>query len=178
VGFRSPATHRNADWMSELGCLYDTSFLDTAPFEPQPGGCCSIEPYFLDDIVELPMTLTMDHTLWEILRDTSPDRWISKTQWLMANHGLVNLLVHPDYVTSPERLAGYDAFLGFLAAQPGAWHALPEQVARWWRARAALTPDSLNGEAIDVGGAQVRPTLAHAREDQGLIVFEPADSRT
>ena len=34
VGFRSPATHRNADWMEELGAAYDSSFPDTDPFEP------------------------------------------------------------------------------------------------------------------------------------------------
>ena len=39
VGFRSPALHRNPEWMPELGCRYDSSFPDTDPFEPQPGGC-------------------------------------------------------------------------------------------------------------------------------------------
>ena len=68
VGFRSPATHRNADWMPELGCLYDSSFPDTDPFEPQGGGCCSIFPFFLGDLVELPITLVQDHTMLEILR--------------------------------------------------------------------------------------------------------------
>ncbi len=67
VGFRSPVTYRNADWMPRLGALYDSSFPDTDPFEPQAGGCCSIFPFFLDDLVELPITLVQDHTMWEIL---------------------------------------------------------------------------------------------------------------
>ena len=65
--------HRNADWMPELGCLYDSSFPDTYPFEPQAGGCCSIFPFFLGDLVELPITLVQDHTMWEILRHDAMD---------------------------------------------------------------------------------------------------------
>jgi len=174
VGFRSPATHRNADWMPELGCLYDTSFSDSAPFEPQPGGCCSILPYFLDELVELPMTLVMDHTLWEILRDTSSDRWVQKAEWVIANHGLVNLLVHPDYVTSPEREACYEQFLRFLASRTDGWHALPRQVAQWWKARAALDEQQVAaGAQIPVDGERLTATLAEARELDGEAVIEP-----
>jgi peptidoglycan/xylan/chitin deacetylase (PgdA/CDA1 family) len=179
VGFRSPATHRNADWMPELGCLYDTSFSDTAPFEPQPGGCCSIQPYFLDDLVELPMTLTMDHTLWEVLGMTASPHWAAKAQWVIANHGLINLLVHPDYATSEQRLACYDEFLAFLASQEGAWHALPRQVATWWKLRASLDVDTLMEQPVTMNGATGRPTVAYAREFGGEIVFDCSDaSRT
>ena len=138
VGFRSPATHRNAEWMHELACLYDSSFPDTDPFEPQPGGCCSILPFFFGDVVELPITLVQDHTLWEILRAQSIDLWAEKSEWIIANHGLINLITHPDYLDTPERLALYEEFLGFLAGQPDGWHALPRDVAGWWRVRDGL----------------------------------------
>jgi peptidoglycan/xylan/chitin deacetylase (PgdA/CDA1 family) len=162
VGFRSPATHRNADWMPELGCLYDSSFSDSSPFEPQRGGCCSILPYFLDELVELPMTLLMDHTLWEVLREDSPRMWIDKARWVIDNNGLVNLLVHPDYVNTAERAACYERFLAFLASEAGLWHTLPRTVAGWWRERACLerNPDTA---AVQVDGGQLRPTIAHAR---------------
>ena len=68
LGFRSPATRRDSRWMHELDCLYDSSFPDTDPFEPQAGGCCSIFPFMFGDVVELPITLLQDHTLLEILR--------------------------------------------------------------------------------------------------------------
>jgi peptidoglycan/xylan/chitin deacetylase (PgdA/CDA1 family) len=160
-GFRSPATHRHADWMPELGCLYDTSFPDSDPFEPQPGGCCSIFPFFIQDLVELPITLVQDHTLFEILRERSVRRWIEKSDWIIENHGLVNLLVHPDYLLTQDRLDLYDAFLGYLARQSGGWHALPRDVARWWKERASLDPE-------DAGGAGV----AWAYEQNGQILFE------
>ena len=141
VGFRSPALHRNADWMAELGCLYDSSFPDTDPYEPQPGGCCSIFPYFLGEIVELPVTMVQDHTLWEILRQPTIDLWRHKGDWVIANHGLINVIVHPDYVGSPRRLEQYGQLLGYLrerVERQAGWHALPRNVASWWKARAQM----------------------------------------
>ena len=58
-----------------------------------------------------------DHTLFEILRERSVRRWIEKSDWIIENHGLVNLLVHPDYLLTQDRLDLYDAFLGYLARQ-------------------------------------------------------------
>jgi len=138
VGFRSPATHRNAEWMPEIGALYDSSFPDTDPFEPQPGGCCSILPFFLGEMIELPITLVQDHTLWEILRQDTIDLWREKSEWIIANGGLINLITHPDYLDTPARLRMYDEFLAYLAGQRDGWFALPREVATWWRARVAL----------------------------------------
>ena len=167
VGFRSPATHRNAEWMPELGCLYDSSFPDSDPFEPQAGGCCSIFPYFLDDLVELPITLLQDHTMWEILRADTIEHWTRKSDWLIAHHGLVNLITHPDYLDTPARLRQYEEFLEYLAAQEGMWHALPHEVASWWRERASLrcVVDE-DGARIEGAGAE-RATVAWARAGDG-----------
>jgi peptidoglycan/xylan/chitin deacetylase (PgdA/CDA1 family) len=178
AGFRSPATHRNADWMPELGCEYDTTFTDSAPFEPQPGGCCSILPYFLDDLVELPMTLVMDHTLWEILRDTSSSQWIRKAEWVIDNRGLVNLLVHPDYVTNSARLACYEDFLRYLDSRDDLWRALPRQVAGWWKARAALEEQDETGALVEIDGMRLAATVGQARIVDGALTLEPAQGST
>ena len=180
AGFRSPATHRNSDWMPELGCLYDGTFPDTDPFEPQAGGCCSIFPFFIEDLVELPITLVQDHTLWEILGEDSIDRWTAKSEWVAANHGLVQLLVHPDYLLTDARLALYDAFLEWLSAltrSEHGWHALPKEVAEWWRQRAGLScaagPD---GEVRIEGPGAERATIAWAGEEEGggiLLQLDP-----
>jgi peptidoglycan/xylan/chitin deacetylase (PgdA/CDA1 family) len=137
-GFRSPATHRHAGWMPELGAGYDSSFHDTDPFDAQPGGCCSILPYFLGDLVELPLTLPHDFTLFEILGERDISLWRDKAAWIAEKGGLVNVLVHPDYSLSEQRLDRYDELLGYLAALDGGWHALPREVASWWRRRTAL----------------------------------------
>jgi peptidoglycan/xylan/chitin deacetylase (PgdA/CDA1 family) len=180
VGFRSPATHRNAAWMPELGCLYDSSFPDTDPFEPQPGGCCSPYPFLIDDLVELPITLVQDHTLWEILRDPSINCWREKTEWLIAHQGLVNLIVHPDYVRSERRLALYDEFLEYLRSrldQERGWHALPREVATWWRAREGVQVQRGEVEAGLVGDQSwpdevAPPSIAWVSERDGRLIID------
>jgi peptidoglycan/xylan/chitin deacetylase (PgdA/CDA1 family) len=172
-GFRSPALHRNADWMAELGCRYDSSFPDTDPFEPQPGGCCSIWPYFLGDLVELPITVVQDHTLFEILRERSIDLWVTKSEWIIRHHGLINVIVHPDYALTDERLKRYEEFIAFLARQEGGWHALPREVAHWWRVRERARVERRNGEPPSiVGVSDPRVTIAHAREEGGAILID------
>ena len=168
VGFRSPATHRNADWMPELGCLYDSSFPDTDPFEPQPGGCCSILPYFLEDLVELPITLVQDHTLWEILRADSIEQWTRKSDWIIEHRGLINLITHPDYLDTPPRLRMYEEFLEYLAAQEGGWYALPRDVAQWWRMRSEMR---VVGDRVEGPGAE-RACVAWARIDGDAVVVD------
>jgi hypothetical protein len=168
--------------MPDLGCLYDSSFPDTDPFEPQSGGCCSIFPYFLGDLVELPITLVQDHTLWEILRIRSIDPWRNKGDWLISQHGLINVIVHPDYISSPERVALYDQLLGYLRNRidgERGWHALPRDVASWWRARSRLRVDGAGATAgiADEGdrSAAGRATVAWAYERDGAVAI---DSRT
>jgi peptidoglycan/xylan/chitin deacetylase (PgdA/CDA1 family) len=174
VGFRSPATHRVADWMDELGALYDSSFPDTDPFEPQGGGCCSILPFFLGETVELPITLVQDHTLWEILREKNIDLWTRKSDWVIANGGLINLITHPDYLDTPARLRMYEEFLVYLKSQPGGWHALPRDVAAWWRRRSSLSCEFEGDEARIVGGGAEEAAIAWASWRDGELVVEPA----
>ena len=176
-GFRSPSTLRNAAWMPELPVSYDSSFPDTDPFEPHPGGCCSILPFFLGSVVELPLTLAQDHTLFEILRERDIALWRRKAAWIARHGGLVTALIHPDYVLSDERLRRYDELLAFLGGQEGGWHALPRDVARWWRRRAALDAALRGGEALDenaLGAAGAG--VAWARERDGAIVLEAGRS--
>jgi peptidoglycan/xylan/chitin deacetylase (PgdA/CDA1 family) len=172
VGFRSPATHRNAEWMPEIGALYDSSFPDTDPFEPQAGGCCSIFPFFLGDMVELPITLVQDHTLFDILGERSIDLWIAKSAWIARHHGLVNLIAHPDYLIDDHRLALYEQFVRHLAAQEGAWHALPADVASWWRSRAGLRLERSDGLPAIAPGASTRATVAEACLEDGQVFFD------
>lgn len=172
TGFRSPATHRNAEWMPELGALYDSSFPDTDPFEPQAGGCCSILPFFLGEMVELPITLVQDHTLWEILGQDTIGLWTAKSEWIAANGGLVNLIVHPDYLDTPARLRMYEEFLDYLAGRDDGWHALPHEVAAWWRTRSQLRCVEEEGEARIEGEGAERARIAWARREGDDVALE------
>jgi peptidoglycan/xylan/chitin deacetylase (PgdA/CDA1 family) len=171
VGFRSPATHRNAAWMPELGAEYDSSFPDTHPFDAQPDGCCSIFPYFLGDMVELPITLPQDHTLFELLRERDIGLWRRKVAYIVHRGGLVPVLVHPDYALTSERLRHYDELLTLLRAR-GGWHALPREVARWWRRRAELERRFAGGEIDARAAAEAGASIQWATERDGAVVID------
>jgi peptidoglycan/xylan/chitin deacetylase (PgdA/CDA1 family) len=170
-GFRSPALHRWGPWMHELPARYDSSFPHSDPFQPQPGGCCAVHPYFYGEVVELPVTLDQDFTVFDLLRERTSRLWIDKSRWLIRHHGLVNVIVHPDYLT-PERLERYEELLAFLAGPPHGWHALPRDVAAWWRQRAQLQIENRNGGAHVVGEAGGRAAVAWARPTEDGIAYD------
>jgi len=137
VGFRSPATHRDWAVMSMLPFQYDSSSPDTDPFEPQAGGCCSWLPYCNGPIVELPITMPQDHTLFAILRARDGRLWTDKAERIRARGGMALLITHPDYTEVGPMVAAYEQLLAHFAADPDVWRALPGEVAAWWRRRAA-----------------------------------------
>jgi peptidoglycan/xylan/chitin deacetylase (PgdA/CDA1 family) len=135
VGFRSPATHRAWELMPLLGFEYDSSYPDTDPFEPMAGGCCTWLPFFNDDLVELPITLPQDHTLFVILR-RDESAWLEKTAFLRDRRGMALLITHPDYMLERSRLEAYERFLQANREDESLWRALPRDVSAWWRRRA------------------------------------------
>ena len=147
IGFRSPMTHRHPMWMQALNVEYDSSFFDTDPFEPIPGGTMSIWPYTLGRFIELPYTLSQDHTLMVTLAERSPKLWLEKVAFIAQHSGLALLNAHPDYLLVPKHLAIYESFLQQMQSLSGYWHALPRNVARWWRWRASVKTTEDVGEA-------------------------------
>jgi peptidoglycan/xylan/chitin deacetylase (PgdA/CDA1 family) len=162
IGFRSPSTQRDWQLMPRLGFDYDSSYSDTDPYEPQSGGCCTYLPFFNQRMIELPITLPQDHTLFCILPDAGADVWISKAQFLRENNGMALVLTHPDYAGDPRLANGYRDLLEAFHGDDTAWQALPREVARWWRERdaSALRRDG-DGWRIDgPASAQGRVGLA------------------
>jgi hypothetical protein len=143
-GFRSPLTHRNPRWMQALDIQYDSSFFDTDPYEPMPGGVMSIWPYFIGHFVELPYTLPQDSTLFTSLGQTTIDIWKQKLDWIVKNRGMALINVHPDYIDFnaggifksssgmyPLRL--YTELLEYVKEKANCWYALPGEIAAYWR---------------------------------------------
>jgi peptidoglycan/xylan/chitin deacetylase (PgdA/CDA1 family) len=162
VGFRSPATHRVFEWIAELPVEYDCTMPNSDPYEPIPGGCCSIWPFFIGEVVELPYTLPQDHTLLTLLDHRSPALWLEQAAAIQRAHGLIQCVSHPDpgYLGDARKRAVYAEFLRGLADASGLWRALPRDVAAWWRRRgdadAADEPRLRRGTArLDDGGASV-----------------------
>jgi hypothetical protein len=137
VGFRSPATQRSWKLMPTVGFDYDSSYTDSDPYEPQPGGCCTYLPFFNESMVELPITLPQDHTLFGILQYDDGEVWLGKAREIRDRNGMVLVLTHPDYAGDQRIAKAWQQLLDEFEADETAWQALPREVAAWWRDRAS-----------------------------------------
>jgi hypothetical protein len=174
-GFRAAVLYRNQEWYDSLDFLYDTSVPNVAHLDPQRGGCCTVMPYFVGKLVELPVTITQDYTLFHILGDYSMDLWKQQIDLILQSHGLINVIIHPDYSTSSRERVVFEALLSHLAKlreEGGVWTALPKEVARWWRQRSEMTlVEDENGLRIE-GEGKERARIAYASEKGGRRAFE------
>jgi len=141
-GFRSGALYRKPEWYGALDSAYDMSVPNVAHLDPQRGGCCTVLPFFIGKMLELPLTTTQDYTLFHILNDYSIDLWKEQIALIVEKHGLASFIVHPDYVSERRARASYVALLAYLVqlrAEGTLWIALPGEVNQWWRDRSQMT---------------------------------------
>ncbi|MGH9468982.1 MAG: hypothetical protein ACRD1N_01405 [Terriglobia bacterium] len=180
-GFRSAAMYRNPEWYGALEVSYDLSVPNTARLEPQRGGCCTVFPYFIGNILELPLTATQDYSLFHILNDYSIALWNRQVELIREKHGLVSFIIHPDYIIPEQARGTYLALLDYLVRLRDAgqlWFAQPGEVDTWWRQRAAMQLISENGRWVVKGPGSERARIAFAaREDNRLVyrLSNPAD---
>jgi peptidoglycan/xylan/chitin deacetylase (PgdA/CDA1 family) len=163
-GFRAPSTLRNAEWIATMSFEYDSSFSDTDPYEPQPGGTCSLFPFFLSEMVELPYTLPQDHTLIHLVRRNPLSTWVTKAHWVRSLGGMILTLTHPDYSGDDENLPAYEELLKVLS-DFDAWRALPREVAQWWRERAGMKLTIKEGKPSIEGLAARRAVARRVSEE-------------
>ena len=131
-GFRSPSTHRVHEWLGELPLSWGYTLPHSDPLEPMPGGCCTLWPYFIDDVVEVPYTLTQDHTLFTVLQRKSAADWLRQVEAIERRHGLIHCLSHPDpgYLGDQDNRAFYAELLDAVADRPQLWKPLPARPRR------------------------------------------------
>jgi hypothetical protein len=153
AGFRSPATRRQWELMPLLGFDYDSSYPDTDPFEPQGGGCCTWLPFFNRDMVELPLTMPQDHTLFVIRGHTDETTWVDKAEFLRERGGMALLDTHPDYLIDVRIMDAYRRLLERYCADRTAWKALPRDVSAWWRRRAQSQIQRVGSDWVVAGPA-------------------------
>ena len=173
-GFRSACMYRNVDWIEELGVLYDMSVPNVAHLEPQRGGCCTVFPYFIGRVVELPLTTVQDYSLFHILGDYSIDLWKKQIQLILEKHGLISFIVHPDYLLNERALSVYRTLLGYLSElrrERNVWMALPGDVQQWWRERQEMKLVLEDGKWRIIGPGCERARIAFASIRDGRIVY-------
>jgi len=176
-GFRAGAMYRKQEWYDVFEFSYDMSVPNVAHLEPLRGGCCTVMPYFIGKIVELPLTTVEDYSLFHILNDYSTDLWKQQLALIRERNGLMSFLAHPDYLIERRARNVYESLLDYLrqmVARERIWAALPGDVDRWWRARSQMRLAPRGNEWEIVGPEKERARLAYAIRDGGRLVYEVA----
>jgi glycosyltransferase involved in cell wall biosynthesis len=180
-GFRSAVLYREQQWFDALDFSYDMSVPNVAHLDPQRGGCCTVMPYFVGKILELPVTTTQDYTMFHILEDYSLDLWKKQIELIMEKHGLISLIVHPDYIVGSRERIVYEALVAHLAdlrKKKGIWITTPGEVDRWWRRRAEMKLVRDNrGWRIEGPGSE-RARVAFASQKGGRLAYAYSSTST
>jgi hypothetical protein len=179
LGFRSAVMYRNADWLSALDVSYDMSIPNAAHLDPQKGGCCTIFPFFIGRLVELPLTTTQDYSLFHILNDFSIQLWEQQISRIIERNGLISFIVHPDYVNSKTTRRVYVDLLQALSelrAQGNTWITLPREVAAWWRLRSELKVVRIGDSWRIDGAGRERARIAYAELENDTLHYSLAPS--
>ena len=174
-GFRAAVLYRNEEWFDQLRFEYDMSVPNVAHLDPQRGGCCTVMPFFVGDILELPVTTTQDYSLFHILKECSLDLWKRQIRLIAEGHGMASFIIHPDYVISNQERMVYEKLLEYLCVlrnDAGFWLPTPGEVNRWWRQRANmwLVKEGYNWRIEGEGRERAR--VAYATEENGELRFE------
>lgn len=179
-GFRAGSMHRNQDWLPQLRVEYDMSVPNVAHMEPQGGGCCSVMPYFVGSVLELPLTTIQDYGLFNILRESSIELWKTQIQTILKQNGLISFIVHPDYITEPPQQKTYSELLDHLAQQINVrhlWAARPGDINEWWRQRRSMQlVRTTSGWTIEGEGSD-RARVAYASIIGGEVRYRRHRSR-
>jgi hypothetical protein len=173
-GFRSGRLYRNTDWYEALDISYDMSVPNVAHLESQRGGCCTVFPYFIGNILELPLTTSQDYSVFHILGEYSIQLWKKQIALIMEKNGLVSFIVHPDYIRREKALAVYKVLLRYLSDlrnEGNLWIALPREVSQWWRERSKMKLVMEDGKWRIRGPGHERARLAYARLRGDEIVY-------
>jgi len=176
-GFRAGALYRNPEWYGGLEFAFDMSIPNVAHLDPQHGGCCTVMPYFIEGVLEIPVTTIQDYMLFHILNTHSTVLWKEQIELIVGKNGLVSFIVHPDYLQRSRALYVYKELLGYLRElmdRKSIWCALPAEINSWWRARSKMSVVKDGNSWRIVGDTTQRARLAYAKNVEGKLVYELA----
>jgi hypothetical protein len=174
-GFRAAVLYRKPEWYDAFEFSFDMSVPNVAHLDPQRGGCCTVMPYFIGNILELPVTTTQDYVLFHLLDERSIELWKKQIGLILDKNGFVSFIVHPDYVMHDEVSSIYRDLLNYLRELKAArdvWVTLPSEVDRWWRTRSKMQLVPSGNEWRIEGEDAERAVVAYARNADGKLVYE------
>ena len=174
-GFRAAVLYRNLDWYDALEFSFDMSVPNVAHLDPQRGGCCTVMPYFVGDMLEIPVTTTQDYMLFHLLNDYSLDLWKAQTELIIEKNGLMSFIVHPDYVIEKKAQGIYRDLLHYLrqlSTKKRIWFAVAGDIDDWWRARRRMSVVNREGKWRIEGPGAERAKLAFAKITGQRLEYE------
>jgi hypothetical protein len=179
-GFRSGAMYRRQGWFASLDISFDMSVPNVAHLDAQGGGCCTVMPFFMGHVLELPLTAAQDYTMFHILGDYSARLWREQIDRILAEHGLVSFIAHPDYLIDPRGRQAYTQLLRLLVglrAERKVWVAQPSEIDQWWRHRHEMKLVPEGGSWRIEGTGSERARVAYARLVGERVLYEVDESR-
>lgn len=175
-GFRAAVLYRNTEWFDALDFGFDMSIPNTARLDPQRGGCCTVMPYFIGKILELPVTTTQDYMLFHLLGERTIKLWKEQIELILERNGLISFIIHPDYLLDEALVSMYKELLIHLRelqAAKAVWMAFPSEIDCWWRQRSRMQLVRRGGSEWQIEGEGAeRATVAYAMNAGGKLIYE------
>ncbi len=174
-GFRAGSMYRTLDWYDAYDFSYDMSLSSVAHLEPKRGGCCTVFPFFIGKILELPLTTSQDYSVFHILGEYSIDLWKTQLELIRQRNGLMSFIAHPDYLKNHRARKVYESLLAHLRKMiehEMIWAALPGQVDQWWRARRQMSLRQEGGLWKVEGPQSERARVAFAIIEGDRLLYE------
>lgn len=176
-GFRAGALYRNIDWLEKLEVEYDMSVPNSARLDPQSGGCCTIFPWFIGRLLEIPVTMVQDYTLFQLLDDYSLEIWKRQLETILEGSGMASFIVHPDYIQDQRSRAIYCELLHLLSqmrTSRNLWITQPGAVNLWWRQRSQMNLERVGDDQWTItgpGSERARVAFASLQNEQLLYTI-------
>jgi len=143
-GFRSPQLKRNRRFLNLLADYFEyDSSVPNSEYKSSIAlrtGSCTVFPFFIKNMVEVPLTMPQDFTLIHTMGYSNNkiiNLWKEKIEAIRKINGLVSFNTHPDdYLIGNDKYLGiYEGILKYVSKQDDKWTALPHEVALWWKER-------------------------------------------
>ena len=173
-GFRSPVMYRNLNWYEYFNFKYDMSVPNNANIEPQKGGCCTVMPYKIAGLLEIPLTTIQDHPLYYYLNDYTIKLWQLQAEIILKKYGLLSFSIHPDYTLNTKAKENYKRLLAYLAElreSHNLWHSLPGAINDWFTARDSMQLINREGRWEITGDKTGKARVAYMHLEGDELVY-------
>jgi len=144
-GFRAPLLQHNIDLAEALynaGFEFDSSCPSweiLSPTSLHSHGVGTIFPFYMRNILEIPVSLPQDHQLIRVAGQTpsaAVDLLLKLATWIRGVGGACILLIHPDYeFAEAENKREYERLLESFRSDPECDIMTLGEMSEWWKTR-------------------------------------------